>query len=128
MTAQKNRHGCLTAWLIFIIATNSIIALISLLLYTVGNPLIEGTLPANSSWFIPVSAALCIFNVICAVALFRWKKWGFWGFLGSSVAAFVINLSIGEGIVSSLVGFLGVVILYGVLNIGEQNKGWSQLD
>jgi len=32
------------------------------------------------------------------------------------------------GLSSAVVGVLGVILLYGVLHIGKDNKGWPQLD
>ena len=57
-----------------------------------------------------------------------WKKWGFYGFCGSAAAALVVNLSIGVGPAQSFMGLIGVGLLYAVLQIGGENKGWTQLD
>jgi hypothetical protein len=65
---------------------------------------------------------------VCTIALFRWKKWGFWGFCVSSVVAIVVNLSGGLGIGSYLSGLIMIGLMYGVLQIGRENKGWPQLD
>jgi hypothetical protein len=51
-----------------------------------------------------------------------------WCFLVSSIIVLILNLSSGVGIGQSLLGLLGVVILYAVLQIGGENKGWTQLD
>ena len=67
-------------------------------------------------------------NLICAVALFRWKRWGLWGFVGSAVIVFFLNLAMGPGLGSALAGLLGIAILFGVLHIGKERKGWAQLD
>jgi hypothetical protein len=56
------------------------------------------------------------------------KKWGFWGFIASSIVALFVNLSIGMGIGQSLLGLVGIALLYGVLHIGKENKGWPQLE
>jgi hypothetical protein len=118
MGQHHKRHGCLTALLIVIIAANAILALVYLLASGSG----------FAAWVLPTLAIGCLANVACAVALFRWKKWGFWGFAATSAAAFVINLSIGVNAGSALVGFAGIAVLYGVLQIGdERSKGWSQL-
>ncbi len=122
MTQEKQRHGCLTAWLIFMMIGNSITALI----YLLGSQVIKQTLPTIPNWAIPVLGVIAVFNLVCTIALFKWQKWGFWGFLGSTVTTFIINMSIGMGIGQSISGLVGIAILYGVLNIGE-NKGWSQL-
>ena len=124
MSDQKERHGCLTAFLIFVIVVNSLGALLNLL----GSNYIKQISPGIPTWAIAVIGIFCVFNIVCAIALFKLKKWGFWGCLFSSIIAVFLNLAIGQGIVRSLVGLLGIVILYGVLHIGKDNKGWPQLD
>jgi hypothetical protein len=120
----KQRHGCLTAYLVFIIIANSA----SSLTYLVASEGIKQNMPGMPDWAFPVLIFGGIFNLACAIALFRWKKWGFWGFVGSAAVVFFINLAIGIDIVSALSGLLGVAILYGVLQIGKERKGWSQLE
>jgi hypothetical protein len=71
---------------------------------------------------------LSLFNLVCAIQLLRWKKWGFWGYCVSTVVAVAISLSLGLGISSLIGGILGIAILFGVLHIGRENKGWPQLD
>lgn len=119
----KQRHGCLTAYLVLMIVANSATALI----YLVGSEDIRRSVPNMPDLVFPVLIAAGIFNLICAIALFRWKKWGFWGFVVSAVVVFAINLSGGVGIASALGGLVGVAILYGVLQIGKERAGWPQL-
>jgi hypothetical protein len=57
-----------------------------------------------------------------------WKKWAFYGFAVTTVLALGVNLSVGLGIGRSLIGLVGIAVLYGVLQIGEQKKGWNQLE
>jgi hypothetical protein len=128
----RQRHGCLTAWLIFMIVASSISALANL--YFGINPKLlsnlntqQGISNVSSATFV-VLAIISVLNVTCAVALLRWKKWGFYGILGISVVTFIINLSIGINIVSALMGFIGIAILYGVLNMGGENKAWGRLE
>jgi hypothetical protein len=42
--------------------------------------------------------------------------------------AIIINLALGLGIFQSAVGLIGIAVLYGVLQIGKENKGWPQLE
>jgi hypothetical protein len=124
---NKQRHGCLTALLIFMMVVNAATALV----YLFGKEMLQQGLqnmPAIPDWAFPVLALLGAFNLVCAIALFSWKKWGFYGFALSSVLAFTINLTIGIPMVQALMGFVGLAILYGVLQIGNGNKGWPQLD
>ncbi len=121
---EKERHGCLTAYLVFAIIANSATAL----LYLFGAAAIKRSTPNIPDWAFPVLIVLVLFNLACAIALLRWKKWGFWGLIVSAVVTLGINLTIGLGLSSAIVGLLGVVILYGVLQIGKDNRGWPQLD
>lgn len=100
----------------------------SALIYLLGSGAIREALPNAQDWAFPVLIVFSVFNLICAVALFQWKKWGFWGFCGSSVAGLVVNVSIGLGTGTVLLGLVGVLLLYGVLHIGKENKGWPQLE
>lgn len=124
MSSQKSRHGCLTAYLILMLIANAGTALI----YLLAGDMVLQAFPDAPGWTIPVLVFVTSFNFVCAIALFKWKKWGFWGFCVSAVAALGINLAIGLGPGSSIGGLVGVAILYGVLHIGDNNKGWSQLD
>lgn len=124
MNQPKKRHGCLTAVLVLMIVANSAAAL----LYLFGSGLIQQSLPDVPVWTIFVLGICSGFNLICAIAIFRWKKWGFWGFIASAVIALVTNTQIGIGIGNLVFGLLGVVLLYAALQIGKENKGWSQLD
>ena len=146
MAEAKNRHGCLTAWLVLIIIVNSV-GVLGYLMYLVGRDMIYQMLQSQMYqsqilqiqmllnipiWVFLVSIVFSIFNVVCAIALFLWKKWGFWGFCASSVAALVVNLSVGVGISqvisSTLFSLVLVLVLFGVLHIGKkENKGWPQL-
>jgi hypothetical protein len=121
---MKERHGCLTAYLVLAIIANSATAL----LYLFGAEAIKRSTPNIPDWAFPVLIVLLLFNLACAVALFRWKRWGFWGLVASAAVTLGVNLTIGLGFSSAIVGVLGVILLYGVLHIGKDNKGWPQLD
>ena len=134
MADKKIRHGCLTAWLVLKIIGNLVTVYMYLcLIYArvfihVFGP---GAMPEMSpmpTWAFPVLIVVSLFNLVCTIALFRWKKWGFWGICATSVVALVVNLSVGLGTGKPFIGLLGVLLLYGVLHIGKENKGWPQLD
>lgn len=124
MPEAKQRHGCLTAYLVAMIVLNSITALI----YIFGTDFIKKGVPNAPTWTLPVLAVGGILNVVFAVALFRWKKWGFFGFVAMSILALCVNLTIGLNIFQIILGLAGIAILYGVLQIGNENKGWTQLE
>lgn len=117
------RHGCLLAWLILMIVTNAFAA--------VATPFSLMALRQNGGNVGGLNIALvvvcCTANIIFAVALLRWRKWGFYGFFVTSILALANNLMIGLGIGVSLIGLLGIVVLYFVLQIGGPQKAWPQL-
>lgn len=122
----KQRHGCVTAWLILMIICNSLIAII----YLFASDLFTNNLSGNvSTSMIILLGIIGIGNVVFSVLLFQWKKIGFWGFIVTSIAALIINISIGLGIVQSVLGLLGIAVLYGVLQIKKDNiPAWDNLE
>lgn len=122
----KQRHGCVTAWLVLMIIANSLTAMI----YFFSSEMITKNLSMDvSNSMIILLGIICIANVIFSVMLFQWKKLGFWGFIITSIGAFIVNLSIGLGIVQSLFGLVGIAILYGVLQIKKDNiPAWDNLE
>jgi antibiotic biosynthesis monooxygenase (ABM) superfamily enzyme len=80
-------------------------------------------------WAIPVLILLLIFEIICILALFAWKKWGFWGFCAINLIGLIVDIGLGINMVwSSIAVLVSIAILFGVLNIGQDDKGWPQLD
>ncbi len=124
MNEYKVRHGCLTKWLIFAMMVNLGITLIFLINYST----LKVLSPTAPSWIFPLLPISSILNVVFLIALFRWKKWGFWGLIGTTIVLIPINLMLGTGIIQSFQGLLALAILFGLLQIGKENKGWSQLE
>jgi hypothetical protein len=122
----KQRHGCVTAWLILMIIGNSLIAA----LYLFAGDTIAKSLPGGiSNTMLILLAIFCVGNVISSILLFRWLKIGFWIFLLTSIASLVVNFSIGLGVVQSLLGLVGIGVLYGVLQIKKDNvSAWANLE
>lgn len=117
---SKRRHGCLTAWLLFIIASN-----LGLTIWSVITISQEPEL--YYAWAMPVIIIFCVWIVTCAVAIFLWKKWGFYGFVLGAIAEMILYIIQGSWLFC-LTPFISVAILYAVLNIGTYNRGWPQLD
>ena len=120
MRERKRRHGCLDAYLLLLMIVN--------LILTAAYVFSSDTMSVVASWVYPVLAACTAFNLVCAIALIRLRKWGFWGFCATAAVAFVVNLQTGIGVVMAEQGLIGVVILFGVLQIGREHKAWPQLD
>jgi hypothetical protein len=123
---SKQRHGCVTAWLILMIVANSL----SAGLYLFAKEMVTKSLPGDvSTPLIILLGILAIGNIIFSVMLFQWKKLGFWGFVITSAGALIINLTIGLGVGQSLFGLAGIAILYGVFQIKQGNfTAWENLE
>ena len=123
----KQRHGCVTAWLIFWIIGFSLVAIIYLFAAEFILSITQGEL---SKTMIISSGIIALASVVFTVLLLRWKKIGFWGYVGVIIVGFVMNLNTGSGIVLSLLsGLISIAILYGVLQIKKNNvSAWENLE
>ena len=124
MNTTKQRHGCLTAYLIYLLL--SLIG--SLLTYSLAGNLVMSQFPDSPSWSIPVLITGSVIMLCLVVGLFLWKKWAFWGFVVMAIVFFGINMMVGLSVWQALLGLVGAPLLYGVLQIGKENKGWPQLE
>jgi hypothetical protein len=115
---NKKRHGCFTTWLILLIIVN---ALLGISVFTEFD---------SASFFSLANMVrlIGIFGILAAiVGLFYWKKWGFWLFCALQLVYFIANLANGVGMLQALAGLISIPILYGVLQVGKDNKAWPQL-
>jgi hypothetical protein len=118
----KQRHGCLTAWLILALIANSAVTI-----YYVVSLLAGGNGANMPTWALFLFFVASLGAVFCIVLLFRWRKVGFWGYAALGIFTILINLAIGMGALS-LTSLVSIAVLYGVLQIGKTNKGWPQLE
>lgn len=130
LSHKKERHGCLTAYLAFILIVNFLI--FGFYAVSVVFPLVPlssfSFLTVDVKTFFLVVTVIQVFHITCIIALLRWKKWGFWGIVVVSLGMFGINLFVGLDIGQSISGLFGMVLLWLILQIGGDKKGWSQLD
>lgn len=121
----KQRHGCVTAWLIFMIVANSM----SAVFYLFFTELIVKTIPDGMPKSLIMALGIIgVANILFSVLLFQWRKIAFWGFVGTSLCSMLINLSNGLGVGQSLAGLFGVAVLYAVLQIRKDNiSAWENL-
>jgi hypothetical protein len=117
-SGNKQRNGCVTAWLIIMIIANSW----SAILYLFAGDMVAKNIPNGiSNPMLILLAILGLVNVVSSILLFKWEKIGFWGFVITSIGVLIVNLSIGLGIGQSLFGLVGIAVLYGVLQIKKDN-------
>ena len=105
---EKKRGAWLTIWLVFMLIANFFTALT----YLVLNKTIASIYPNVALWVWHIYGLVGLANFVFIILLFMWKKWPFYAFCGSTVIAFIMNLAIGLGIVSAILGLAGPIILY----------------
>ena len=107
----KQRGALITTWLTLIIVSNAF----PVYIYLFFSPLITQAFPKAPEWISYIYAAISTINIVFIIFLLYWKKWAFYAFVATSIIALVINLFIGVGIVMSIVGLVGIGILYVIL-------------
>ena len=121
---EKKRHGCLTAYLIFMIAVCTLGAAV----YFLAGSFVEQGNPEIPAGFRPVFGIINLLMGGCAVALWRWKKWGFWAFVVIGILGGILNTWLSRSIIPMIMMPIGILIMYAILLIGRDNQGWRQLD
>lgn len=125
MNEVKKRQWALTVYLVFSIVCLSIMFISYR--YMGSSTAYTQKFSNAPSWALPALRYVSLFHIICLVAIFRWKKWGFWGAVAASVLSVVINIIIQGKFIENLNDLISIAILYGVLQIGGERKGWTQL-
>jgi hypothetical protein len=121
----KERHGCVTAWLIFMIVTNSVVLLLNLTWKSLLDPSITDKMART----LVVAAVLNLANIGFAIALLRWKLWGFFGMVVTSVLAFILNLKAGFSPFQALPGLFGIVVLFAFLQMRRNEiSAWDLME
>ncbi|MBC7863650.1 MAG: hypothetical protein IAF38_11780 [Bacteroidia bacterium] len=121
----KERHGCVTAFLIGSMILNAIIALVYLFASGVINDNLPDPIPQSCFYAL---AGFGILNIICNILMLQWKKIGFWGAVISCIAIFIVNVFSGLDILQSVMGLGGIGALAGVLQIRKGGKSaWNNL-
>jgi hypothetical protein len=141
---EKNRHWCLTLFLAIIFFSS----LIKFFFWHWSGVFWGKTHPAPLL-LSPLSFCHCV----SAIAIFKWKKWGFWLFAITACLHMLICFlyfdrispafreilrpnfetdywfsCVISWIFSSLGGLIGLVSLYVLLQIGGDKKAWTQLE
>lgn len=121
---EKKRHPFLTSWL----ALLTIYSVVATFFYLVG-AVDTTSVGSAAAWAIPTITLLLILQTICAVAMILWKKWGFWGYCLINAAGLVVDVFLNQTILwPSITILIGILGLYAALNVGNENKGWPQLE
>ncbi len=125
-TLEKQRHGCVTALLIFMMIANSA----SVILYLFATEFISKSLSIEISNSDKIFLSLFqIANLISCILLFQWKKIGFWLYIATNVATVVLSIYQGKGISQLWSALFGIALLFGVMQIATKNRKttWNEL-
>jgi len=122
-TPLPERHGCVSAWLIFGLIVNSLVGLIYFLAANI--PIHLPKVSIVSAYCIIIVSGL---NVVFSIKLLKWKKIGFYGFCITAVFTFFININIGINPIASVIGLGGIAIFYAVLQIKKHGvSAWGYM-
>ncbi|MEO3404707.1 hypothetical protein AAFN85_12445 [Mucilaginibacter sp. CAU 1740] len=121
--SYPERHGFVTAWLVFMMIVNSFAALRYLLQARELSIMMD--VPTYIIFALFATGAL---NVLFAVLLFSWKKIAFYGLGITAVIIFILNLTLHMSVIKALLGLAGFPVLYGILQIKKNDvSAWDYL-
>jgi len=123
---NKQRHGCLTAWLIYLILSYSIV---SLGLFFNSDSIVQKFQYIKSENLLLIVASIAILNVLFIFMLLKWFKLGFWGLLSTSTLLFIIQIMNSNNILTPIITAIVMLIMYGLLKLKKRNvSGWDNLE
>jgi hypothetical protein len=128
----KRRHVFLSAILLLIVVVNGLSAVT--LPFAIDR--IQRQDPKIGAWQIWLAAFMCALAVVCAIAIYNWKKWGFYGILAIATVSLIVTLATGvvdlrsgvQILEAVVLTFIGPGLLFGALQCGEEKTGWEQLE
>lgn len=106
--AEKKRGAWLTIFLALMFIVNPITAFT----YFTNPEMVLQASPSMTIGILYVMGIISLMNVAIAAGVWMWKKWAVYGFFAIAVIAFCINVYVGIGIIPSLIGLIGPVIIY----------------
>lgn len=65
--------------------------------------------------------------VISMIGLLMMKRWGFYLYTATCMTAFIINIYHNMPVERAVAGLLGIAIVYGVAQLGKENKTWNNM-
>ena len=70
-----------------------------------------------------------IIDIFLIILILKWSKKAFWAICLTSLITFFINIFTGVGLTVSLIGFSGLLLLFGILQIkSKQKSAWKNLE
>lgn len=123
---KKHRHGCLTAWLIYLIIAYSFSTFFYFFKTDEMSKIAQYQISED---MMLIHSSLGLLGIIFSIMLFRWLKLGFWGILSISVILFVLQLLNSNRIMSPIFIVICLIILFSLLQLKKANvSGWNNLE
>ena len=123
---RKQRHGCLTAWLIYLMIAS---AIISYVFFFKNNDEMEKLQQKFSENIIFVIGSIGILNILFCYLILKWVKLGFWGLIVTNSIMMIIHIMNGSDLMRPVLGLSCIIVLYALLQIKKKNvSGWDNLN
>ena len=107
-SSERKRGFWLSAFLIIMFVVNPLTAFS----YFMHPGVIIEVYPNATVGILYLLGLMSLCNVVLAALIWNWRKIGVYGFYGMVALAFVINLYLGLGVIGSLTGLIGAVIVF----------------
>ncbi|MFO0796565.1 MAG: hypothetical protein U0804_03750 [Gemmataceae bacterium] len=120
-------HGCVTLFLVWVVVANVLATLLIGVSAVVSDGWVRDSTPGYESWMAVPFLVLALVNIRCAFSLFRQRMWGFVGMWVVGFAGAALNLYAGMKPAQVVLGFVGLVVLYWLLQLGGEKSTWSRL-
>jgi hypothetical protein len=137
---RTKRHGCLLTWLLLMLVGDAFTILFSIagpILGSISSAVAKATsassastahsIPSQPAWFVAVTIAMCLIDVVAIGGVFYWKRWGFYASVATSAVLVIINVVQGASLLDPLMCLISPVLLYFTLRLGGENCGWRRL-
>ena len=105
---ERKRGVWLTAFLVLMVIANTL----SVFNYFLNPDMVITAFPNISLGLVYLLGGVCLLNVFLAIGTWMWKKRAIYGFYIVVIFGLLINLYIGVGLIGSLSGLIGGIILF----------------
>jgi hypothetical protein len=116
MTEGRTRGGCLTTFLVLMILFNVAVPAY----YLVAGHQVRRLNPNFPTWGPTLFVLMGVINLICAIGVWRWRRWGVIGYGATALCFFTVP---GQNPVLAILGLLGPVVLSFLVS-----PQWSQME
>ena len=122
---KRRRHPLTTAWLVFMLVANLLISVAAIYYFLLLSK--SNMLTIFPLWQVLMIVLLPFINVLTVKNMLAWNKYGFYVYCFTTTCGLVLNIMLGVNLLWILMGPIGLLILYAVLQLGSPSA-WSQME